>query len=133
VYDGFHFTGYVKRDFKNVSLEICVADSREPYSASDPHVLSVQESMDEGSPTDTDSGWDLSSMREDEFEKHVVYIVPDLPTEPGCPNRAESSLPRNLVLKPSQALSDVSTTPIVNICRGYSKVEDGTKKRGIPG
>lgn len=65
--------------------------------------------MEEGGPTDNDGGWDLSSMREDEFEQHVVYIVPDLPTEPGCPNRAESSLPRNLVLKPSQALSDVST------------------------
>jgi hypothetical protein len=89
--------------------------------------------MDEGSPTDTDSGWDLSSMREDEFEKHVVYIVPDLPTEPGCPNRAESSLPRNLVLKPSQALSDVSTTLGVNICQRCSKVEDRTAKKGIPG
>jgi hypothetical protein len=64
--------------------------------------------MEEGGPTDSEGGWDLSSMREDEFEQHVVYIVPDLPTEPGCPNRAESSLPRNLVLKPSQALSDVS-------------------------
>jgi len=60
-------------------------------------------------PTDGDGGWDVSTMREDEFEQHVVYIVPDLPTEPGCPNRAESSLPRNLVLKPSQALSDVSS------------------------
>jgi hypothetical protein len=65
--------------------------------------------MQEVGPTDSDGVWDLSSMREDEFEQHVVYIVPDLPTEPGCPNRAESSLPRNLVLKPSQALSDVST------------------------
>jgi hypothetical protein len=64
--------------------------------------------MDDGVPTDSDGGWDLSTMHEDEFEQHVVYIVPDLPTEPGCPNRAESSLPRNLVLKPSQALSDVS-------------------------
>ncbi|KAK7865142.1 hypothetical protein R5R35_002204 [Gryllus longicercus] len=52
--------------------------------------------------------WDPSALREDEFERHVVYIVPDLPTAPGCPTRAQSSLPRNLVLKPSQALSDVS-------------------------
>jgi hypothetical protein len=89
--------------------------------------------MEEGSPTDTDSGWDLSSMREDEFEKHVVYIVPDLPTEPGCPNRAESSLPRNLVLKPSQALSDVSTKLTASICRRYSKVEGRVTKKGIPG
>ncbi|XP_021933981.1 PR domain zinc finger protein 1 isoform X2 [Zootermopsis nevadensis] len=70
--------------------------------------MSQQGSMEDGvPPTDTDGGWDLSAMREDDFEQHVVYIVPDLPTEAGCPNRAESSLPRNLVLKPSQALSDV--------------------------
>jgi hypothetical protein len=68
--------------------------------------------MEEGGPTDSGGVWDLSTMREDDFEQHVVYIVPDLPTEPGCPNRAESSLPRNLVLKPSQALSDVSTTDL---------------------
>ena len=66
-----------------------------------------QESVEEGVSSE-DGVWDLSTMREDEFEQHVVYIVPDVPTEPGCPNRAESSLPRNLVLKPSQALSDVS-------------------------
>lgn len=94
-----------------MSLETGDSEGLEACSAFNTQCLvSVQESMEEGSPTDTDSGWDLSSMREDEFEKHVVYIVPDLPTEPGCPNRAESSLPRNLVLKPSQALSDVSTT-----------------------
>ncbi|XP_075233538.1 uncharacterized protein LOC142331482 isoform X2 [Lycorma delicatula] len=51
--------------------------------------------------------WDLSSIKEEEFERHVVYIVPDLPSPPDCLNKAESSLPRNLVLKPSQALSDV--------------------------
>ncbi|KAJ9574206.1 hypothetical protein L9F63_008462, partial [Diploptera punctata] len=59
------------------------------------------------SASERDGVWDLTTMREDDFEQHVVYIVPDVPTEPGCPNRAESSLPRNLVLKPSQALSDV--------------------------
>ncbi|XP_039293933.1 PR domain zinc finger protein 1 isoform X2 [Nilaparvata lugens] len=60
---------------------------------------------------DSDDGvgviWDLSSIKEEEFEKHVVYIVPDLPSPQDCPNKAETSLPRNLVLKPSQALSDV--------------------------
>lgn len=53
--------------------------------------------------------WDLNSIKEEEFEKHVVYIVPDLPVDSECPNRAEKTLPRNLVLKPSQALSDVSS------------------------
>ncbi|KAL1139176.1 hypothetical protein AAG570_009236 [Ranatra chinensis] len=52
--------------------------------------------------------WDLSSTKEEEFERHVVYIVPDQAPPPGSiANRAEATLPRNLVLKPSQALSDV--------------------------
>lgn len=53
--------------------------------------------------------FDLSNIKEEEFDQHVVYIVPDVQTEANCTNRAEASLPRNLVLKPSQALSDVST------------------------
>ncbi|KAF4513912.1 UNVERIFIED_CONTAM: hypothetical protein B566_EDAN017729 [Ephemera danica] len=60
-----------------------------------------QESMDEGGP------WDLAAMREEEFEHRAVYLVPDALPEPDCTNRAEASLPRNLVLKPSEALSDV--------------------------
>lgn len=54
------------------------------------------------------SEFDLANIREEEFELHTTYIVPDLPVEPGTPNRAEATLPRNLVLKSSQALSDVS-------------------------
>lgn len=54
--------------------------------------------------------FDLANIREEEFEQHTTYIVPDLPVEPGTPNRAEATLPRNLVLKSSQALSDVSKT-----------------------
>lgn len=53
--------------------------------------------------------FDLANIREEEFELHTTYIVPDLPVEPGTPNRAEATLPRNLVLKSSQALSDVSS------------------------
>lgn len=48
------------------------------------------------------------SLKEEDFEKHTTYIVPDLAVDDGVPNRAEASLPRNLVLKASQALSDVS-------------------------
>lgn len=55
------------------------------------------------------SEYNLSNLREEEFEQHTTYIVPDLPVEPGTPDRAEATLPRNLVLKPSQALSDVSS------------------------
>lgn len=51
--------------------------------------------------------FDLNVIKEEEFDQHVVFIVPDAQTEPNCTNRAEASLPRNLVLKPSQALNDV--------------------------
>ncbi|XP_060517294.1 PR domain zinc finger protein 1 isoform X2 [Cylas formicarius] len=54
----------------------------------------------------TSNEFDVGSIAEEEFELHTTYIVPDLPTEPDTPNRAEATLPRNLVLKPSQALSD---------------------------
>lgn len=52
--------------------------------------------------------FDPATLREEQFELHTTYIVPDLPVEQGTPNRAEATLPRNLVLKTSQALSDVS-------------------------
>lgn len=66
-----------------------------------------QNIMEEGAVTSA-SDFDLSNVREEEFELHTTYIVPDLPVEPGTPNRAEATLPRNLILKSSQALSDVS-------------------------
>ncbi|PBC28569.1 PR domain zinc finger protein [Apis cerana cerana] len=53
------------------------------------------------------SEWDHATLREEEFEQHAVYLVPDVSASPGDTNRAEASLPRNLVLKPSQALNDV--------------------------
>lgn len=53
------------------------------------------------------SEWDHATLREEEFEQHAVYLVPDVATSPGDTNRAEASLPRNLVLKQSQALNDV--------------------------
>ncbi|XP_023223820.1 PR domain zinc finger protein 1-like isoform X2 [Centruroides sculpturatus] len=54
-----------------------------------------------------DGEWDITNIREDAFQQLAVYLVPDQPSEEGTTNRAESSLPRNLVLKPSQTLSDV--------------------------
>ncbi|KAJ8918393.1 hypothetical protein NQ315_008089, partial [Exocentrus adspersus] len=60
----------------------------------------------EESTVSSASEFDLANIREEEFELHTTYIVPDLPVEPGTPNRAEATLPRNLVLKSSQALSD---------------------------
>ncbi|KAH0567495.1 PR domain zinc finger protein 1 [Cotesia glomerata] len=53
------------------------------------------------------SEWDHATLREEEFELHAVYLVPDVSTSANESNRAEASLPRNLVLKQSQALNDV--------------------------
>lgn len=54
------------------------------------------------------SEWDHATLREEEFEQHAVYLVPDVSGSTTDSNRAEASLPRNLVLKSSQALNDVS-------------------------
>jgi len=76
-----------------------------------------------------DGAWDLTELAEEDFEQLAVYIVPDAvvetpapapaPPQPSAPqasssasaqqgrNRSELSLPRNLALKSSQALSDV--------------------------
>lgn len=70
-------------------------------------LYAFQNTMEEVAVTSA-SEFDLANIREEEFELHTTYIVPDLPVEPGTPNRAEATLPRNLILKSSQALSDVS-------------------------
>lgn len=68
--------------------------------------------MDEGTVTSA-SEWDLTTIHEEEFDNHATYIVPDRSVELGVPNRAEATLPRNLILKTSQALSDVSSRPSI--------------------
>lgn len=52
--------------------------------------------------------WDIDSIKEEDWEEKAVYLVPDTPTEENCPNHATLSLPRNLVLKPSGTITDVS-------------------------
>lgn len=56
----------------------------------------------EQNKTDSDV-FDFMSVKEEEFEESVNYIAPDVATDPGCPNRAEKSLPRNLELRPSKS------------------------------
>lgn len=62
-----------------------------------------------------DGGLDVNSISEEEFDQRLaVYLVPD-PTfdESSSKPRAEATLPRNLVLKPTQAHgqpNNVSTT-----------------------
>ena len=60
-----------------------------------------------GSHIGEDGAWNVSQLKEESFEDLAVYLVPDIPTSPDEPNRAEASLPRNLCLKPSAVLSDV--------------------------
>lgn len=58
-----------------------------------------------------DDVWDHTSIKEEDFERQAVYIVPDQSCDDlGQISRAEGSLPRNLILKPSQALRDVRIT-----------------------
>ncbi|XP_055527716.1 PR domain zinc finger protein 1 isoform X1 [Wyeomyia smithii] len=54
--------------------------------------------------------YDVTRMREEDFERLAVYIVPDVACEKGVPNRAEKTLPRSLTLKPSLVLSTPTTT-----------------------
>lgn len=55
--------------------------------------------------------YDVTQMREEDFERLAVYIVPDVPCERGTVGRAEKTLPRSLTLKPSLVLS-TPTTPV---------------------
>lgn len=57
-------------------------------------------------------------MREKDFERLAVYIVPDVQCERGISNRAEKTLPRSLTLKPSLVLS----TPNVKVILFYLSV-----------
>lgn len=53
-----------------------------------------------------DGGLDVNSISEEEFEQRLaVYLVPDAPFDESSSGgkRAEATLPRNLVLKPTQA------------------------------
>ena len=52
-----------------------------------------------------DGAWDINSIPEEEFEQRLaVYLVPDAAyDESQGVKKAEATLPRNLVLKPTQA------------------------------
>ena len=55
--------------------------------------------------------YDVTRMREEDFERLAVYIVPDVPCERGTAARADKTLPRSLTLKPSLVLS-TPTAPV---------------------
>lgn len=77
----------------------------------------LQAAMEDTSPPrrettpDGQQDYDVTRMREEDFERLAVYIVPDVPCERGTPGRADKTLPRSLTLKPSLALS----TPNVKV------------------
>jgi PR domain zinc finger protein 1 len=62
-------------------------------------------------PNSMNQDYDITRMREDDFERLAVYIVPDVPCERGLQGRAEKTLPRSLTLKPSLVLS-TPTQPV---------------------
>lgn len=66
-----------------------------------------------------DGVWDVNSIAEEDFEQQLaVYLVPDQPhdeTNSKGVKRAEASLPRNLVLKPTQAHGQPNNVSVVNI------------------
>lgn len=51
---------------------------------------------------------DILDLPETEYENQCVYVVRDQPCDHVKNNIAEASLPRNLVLKPSETLDNVS-------------------------
>lgn len=75
-------------------------------------VASSPQITDNRSPSpDGSQDYDVTRMREKDFERLAVYIVPDVQCERGISNRAEKTLPRSLTLKPSLVLS----TPNVKV------------------
>lgn len=52
---------------------------------------------------------DIQNIGEEELPSLAVYNVADSPCVVNTPNRAEKSLPKNLILKPTNALPDSST------------------------
>lgn len=52
--------------------------------------------------------YDVTRMREEDFERLAVYIVPDVQCERGLANRADKTLPRSLTLKPSLVFSSAN-------------------------
>jgi hypothetical protein len=59
-------------------------------------------------PDVMEDGIDIFSLKETDFNRICTYIVQDRPCPDVAANRAHASLPRNLVLKPSLKLADVS-------------------------
>lgn len=76
--------------------------------------------------------YDVTRMREEEFERLTVYIVPDVPCERGTPNRAEKTLPRSLALRPSVVLSTPNTPVRIGVFYSdLSKLKRLTASRKI--
>lgn len=69
---------------------------------------------------DGSQDYDVTRMREEDFERLAVYIVPDVHCEKGLVNRADKTLPRSLTLKPSMVFSAPNVK--VSNCHLFNKL-----------
>lgn len=83
-------------------------------------------------PNHMNQDYDITRMREDDFERLAVYIVPDVPCERGTPARAEKTLPRSLTLKASLVLS-VPNQPVSENAVRRDPSEIKNARFGFPG
>lgn len=56
---------------------------------------------------DIDDTWDISNLKEDDFDEYCVCIVHDRQFDEQHSNRAQATLPRNLTLKKSYTMPKV--------------------------
>jgi hypothetical protein len=56
-----------------------------------------------------EDSWDPALLHESDFDRQATYFVPDKPCPEDTKNHAEESLPRNLTLRPSCTLKNVSS------------------------
>ena len=99
-------------------ISLCVHLGRQSKKKSEPEnpITGIYSSVfylplqvnDHGDGQEDDASNTICYLKEEEIEKATVFHVPDAVVEERQPGRAEASLPKNLVLRPSHALSDVS-------------------------
>lgn len=94
----------------NTNSTMTSGSGRVTAVSSDGARISVSRAQASARNPPADQGYDVTRMREDEFERLAVYIVPDVACERGVPHRADQTLPRSLTLKPSLVLSTPNAT-----------------------
>ncbi|XP_045469935.1 uncharacterized protein LOC123677457 isoform X2 [Harmonia axyridis] len=67
----------------------------------------------DGSEVHCSDELDIRNIHEEDFEKYVTFIVPDVDVDPNAPDKAIASLPRNLILRTSQ-VSDENCNGVIS-------------------